>query len=595
MANEVNRDELIGINMPRGGYALAGSVWSDVNDDSDKSSGAPMIINSHTPGMFGDGWATTYGSSHDAFLSLVDGSAILASINGVSLASVYQALPNTRDDNIWEVVGTAQQIQYVVSGANIDDGRSRVTGFGSLNDARGLCMRLPMMACGYGKTKEMLPLVGEGRQNPESIKLDRTAWNTGSVDLRWDSKRRVWGGFNDLIADQENVSLGTAVFSTNPDTSEGFPWLKGRLEDVWWVRQTVDLDGTSGKTDGATTAKAMTHLEHQWFDKSEDGAAKLSSIFIIPHNNLDDEGTENVPHEKGEENKLGGETTGVGASIDLKSTVHFHKEKELDGPIKFGSKWSDIQDTVCCESLSGKLFMGEMIFLDVDLPTQCGEDDVPETGDPADAQYVWIPAVRIDECELMGGHIGELVQNDINAIKSSTKLCADLNDWTETLVDEIDGIANDLIGGIGGVAGTISSVAQQVEAAFADVLEQIEVAFKLVAALNAAGNKSLIDAINAILAVCCEATIQAPGGDDTIKPMPGFKAPKINVPPGGPLVVGKISDFPCSNCGKVTILGPCADGFAKSYQIGFPCGDGTVLKTAEPEYEDAGDCQSEET
>jgi hypothetical protein len=585
MGNQVNRDELIGINMPRGGYALAGSVWSDVNDDSDESSGAPMIINSHTPGMFGDGWATTYGSSHDAFLSIVDGSAIKAAIDGVSLTSVYQALPNTRDDNIWEVVGTAQQIQYVVSGADIDDGRSRVNGFGSLNDARGLCVRLPMMACGYGKTKEMLPLVGTGRQNPDSIKLDRESWNTGSVDLRWDDKKKSWVGFNDLIADHESVSLGTAVFSTNPDSAEGFPWLKARLEDAWWVRQDETLDGTSGKTDGATTAKLMTHLEHQWFDAAEDGAAKLSSIFIIPHKNLDPEGTADVPHERGGENTLGSETTGTGASIDLKSSVHFFKEKAMDGPLKMDRKISDIAEVVCCDNGASKLFIGEMIFLD-QQPGLC-DDVVP----PTDVPNEWVPAVRVDECELMGGHIGELVQNDINAIKQTSKVCVAVNTWSKDLRDEIDGIAQDLIGGIGGVAGSVSDVAEQTEAAFADALSQVEKAIEDTLGASEANFKELVIAINAVLQVCCEASIQFEPGGGALPH--GFVNPKISSPPGSSLSVGMTSEFPCETCGKVSIQAPCSNNLQESFQIGFGCG--TSAANPEPDYAGIGECQTEET
>jgi len=319
LANELNRDELIGINMPRGSYALSGGDW----DTSVAGAGAPMIINSHTPGIHGDAWASTYGSSHDAFLSIVDGSAVETSINNVALASVYVALPNTKSDNIWETTNGRQQIQYIVSGSDIDDGRSRIDSFGPLADARGLCLRVPAMACGYGKTKEMLPLIGNARENPEFIKTNRSFWKTGSLESRWDTKRSIWATFNDLIVDHDFVGLGTAVHGSNPDDSEGFPYLKGRLQDVWWVRQPLSLDGSSGKSDGSTSAEIMTHLEHSFYDDAENASAKLSSIFIIPHNSLPDAGTPDVPHEKGEENTVGNETTGVGASIDLKSTVHF--------------------------------------------------------------------------------------------------------------------------------------------------------------------------------------------------------------------------------------------------------------------------------
>jgi len=583
LGNEVNRDELVGINMPRGSYALSGSDW----DTSVAGAGAPMIINSHTPGIHGDAWDSTYGASHDSFLSLVDGSAIVTSIANVTLGSVYTALPNTASDNIWEVASGRQQIQYVVSGSDIDDGRSRIDSFGALEDARGLCVRMPAMACGYGKTKEMLPLIGNDRENPDFIKVNRDFWKTGSLEARWDATRSMWATYNDLIVDHQFVGLGTAVHSTNGDDAEGFPYLKGRLQDVWWVRQPLTLDGSVGKTDGTTTAEIMTHLEHKFYDDTEEGAAKLSSIFIVPHKSLKDAGTPNVCHEKGEENTLGGETTGVGASIDIKTEAHFWKDVDHDGPIRFGDSLTELGNAVCCENTAAKFFIGEMIFLD-DQPDRC-DGEPPEAGPPP---CEWVPAIRIDECQLMGGHMGKLVQNDIAIVNQLSTVCVELNKWSKgELNDDINAELSALGGIISDTCAQLVSVAEATTKGFADLSQQIDVGIgdfsdDLEAQLN-----TFAGLVSAAILACCE--IQIDFDFSLVSTPHGFDAPKVEAEPC--LVDTNLNiEFPCSNCNLVELQTPCEDTGMATFLAGSNCDTATGTTTGrrrQPVYTNAGDCQ----
>jgi hypothetical protein len=581
LGKEINRDELIGINMPRGSYALSGGDW----DTSVAGAGAPMIINSHTPGIHGDAWNNTYGSSHDSFLSIVDGTAIESSINGVSLGGVYLALPNTASDNLWDKPGGKQQVQYVVSGATIDEGRNKIESFGALSEARGLCMRLPMMACGYGKTKEMLPLIGGGRQNPSFIKTNRSFWNTGSVDMRWDSKRKMWSTFNDLIVDHEGAGLGTAVYSTNPNGSEGFPYLKGRLQDVWWVRQPTDLDGTDGKVDGGTTAEIMTHLEHKFYDNDEKGAAKLSSIFIIPHASLADMGTPDVCHEKGDENILGDDLTGEGASIDIKVEAHWYKDAETDGPIRFGSKLTELGDAVCCDNGAAKLFLGEMIFLD-DKPDRC-DGAPPEAGPPP---CEWVPAVRIDECQLMGGHIGQLVQNDVNIVEQMSSMCVGINSWSNgKLTNEVQGGFNDLAAAVSAACDEIESVASQTEAGFADLAQQIDGGLGSAISDVETQLNAFAALVSAAILSCCEIAIDF---NFSFAPTPhGFVTPCIEADCNGPLIDVDLK-FPCGECKLVSIAAPCSDQDKETFTVGFNCDTDTSTTSQKPTFGETGQCQA---
>jgi len=583
---QYNKDKLIGSNLPRLPYAISGTDWA-----LEKGLDAPMIINLNSPGIYADDWINTYGTSLDSFLSIIDGFNLLSSVEGVTVAGVYKdGFPNTKTENIWAKVepSTAQfpvqQIQYVVSGGDIETGRERVDDFGNLFNARGLCVRGPMMMCGYGRTKEMLPLnpdAGNPRLNTEDSKLDRTLWKVGTVDLRWDERRNVWGAWNDLIADKESKGLGTTVFSTNPDTDEGFPRLKGKLEDVWWVRQDETLDGTDGKVEGTQTAEVMTHLEHKWFDKDEEGSAKLSSIFIIPHNSLDPEGTADVCHEKGATNSVGDENTGTGASIDLKHEVHFHKSKDLDGPIRFTDSLSNLGDAVCCENSSAKLFIGEMVFLD-EQPERC--DGAPSEAGPPPCE--WVPAVRIDECALVGKHFEVLVQNDTELARQMSNVCVGVNSYSLQLQDSITAGFNDLAGIAGAACEAAADVGSQASAGLADLSSQVLTAFFNLTESIDDGFQELVDAINVVLVECCEAEIDAQIRVEG--PSHGFSGAAIIPKPCGGGSFSPIPEFECSNCQLVEIQAPCANNEGP-FPVGFTC-DSSSSKS--PDYEDVGDCQA---
>ncbi len=602
---QLNKDELLGVNMPRAGYAISGTDWA-INQGKD----APMIINLNTPGTYADEWSNTYGSSLDSFLSIVDGFKIVESINTITIQGIYaDAFPNTKTDNIWQPVepsadlvqppASVQQIQYVVSGGTIEQGRERVDEFGNLFNIRGLCMRAPMMLCGYGRTKDMLPLFPkefDERKNEEDAKLDRAQWKVGTVDLRWDERRNVWGAWQDFIADHESKGLGTTVFSTNPDEDEGFPYLKGKLEDVWWVRQPDSLSGTNGKTEGAQTAEIMTHLKHKFFDEDTDGSAKLETVFIIPHKDaLDDE---DACHKKGEETTLGDETTGDGLAIDIRSTVHFWKETEVDGPIKFGDKKSDLGDKVSCINEDACLFTGEMVFLDEAVITCASRDQAAAAGLPPSIDTdgkppcEWVPAVRIDECELMGGHIGTLVNNDINIINKMDEICVSINTWSKgALTNDITAALGALAGGVGEACDKTKDVADATTGALADLASQLTTAFSDLQDSIEENLTDLVTAINAVVVVCCEASIDF---IPSIKGSPhGFVSGGITTTPCAVNVDIDI-EFPCDVCGTVSINAPCATNKDKSpFNIGFGCETGE--QGPQPDYTDVGPCQANAT
>jgi len=596
MTEQKNIDNLLGVNLPRAGYAISGSDWA-----IDKGIDAPMMINLNTPGVLDTDWSNTYGSSLDSFLSIVDGFKIVNAMSTITVQGIYaSAFPNTNTDNVWAHVEPSpelvpeprlqQQVQYVVSGDDVETGRTRIDNFGELFNIRGLCMRTPMMACGYGRTKEMLPLFPsseDARKNEEDAKLDRAQWKVGTVDLRWDERRNVWGAWNDLIVDQESKGLGTTVFSTNPDTGKGFPWLKGKLEDVWWVRQSTAFASTDGKTEGVQTGEIMTHLNHKFFDKDTNGSAKLSTVFVIPHKDASEE--DDSCHKKGEEQSLGDETTGDGVGIDIKSTVHFWKENEIDGPIKFGRNMSDLGDEVCCDSSSlktkPKLFIGEMVFMDEELPT-C-DDDPLEAGTTPPCE--WVPAVAIDECSLVAGLCETLVSNDINTITRLDGLCTEVNGYSENLQAIQDANNHELVGAIGGVQGSIATVANGVNAALAGMAAAIGAALAAISATHFADLQSLAENINAGFAACeCEYVINISGGPGEGTPIPGGGVP---VPGGGTLTITPLPKFDCDQCVPVKIKAPCSNNPDKELNIGVGCGGGEIPT---PDYEDTGPCAANE-
>lgn len=601
MSAQYNKDKLLGINMPRQGYAIQGSDYATT-----KGKDAPMIINLHTPGIFGDDWINTYGASLDSFLAIVDGFKIVESVETISVDGVYKdGFPNMKTENVWSKIKHSnspevpiQQIQYVVSGGDIEVGKTRVDNFGELFNTRGLCVRAPMMLFGYGRTKDMLPLTKDDdneRLNSEDSKLDRSLWKGGTLDARWDERRNVWAAWQDIIVDHEDVGLGTTVFSTNPDTDKGFPYLKGKLEDVWWVRQTDALKNTDGKIEGQQTAEIMTHLKHKFFDEDTDGSAKLDTVFIIPHSDASEE--DDACHKKGDERILGDETTGDGLFIDIRSTAHFWKEDEICGPIKFGEKKSELGDTISCLNENAHFFTGEMIFIDEAIISCASRDQANRPISPPSLDKgvgekppcEWVPAIQIDECELMGGHFGSLVRNDIAIVNKVDEICVAINDWSSsTLTDGIQGAINDVAGGVGDACAKTKALADAVTGGLSDLASQVESMLSTAEDVIESELDRLKDAVNAILVDCCEAEIDFEADIDIVDHglvSAGFTSTDCAIQADVDV------EFPCDPCGTVAINAPCADNREKSpFNIGYTCGGGQEGPL--PEYENAGEHQA---
>jgi hypothetical protein len=580
--NTQNTDDLLGLNMPRGNYAISGTDWQ-----IEVGEGAPMIINGNGPGigfdsLEADNWIEQYGASYDSFLSIVDGQVIQDSIDNNQLTPPYKnSMPSTRVDNIWEYIGEYQQIQYVVSGETIDDGAAAVETFGPVEDARGIAIRLPIMGVGYGRSIEMLEIFEDDK------KMDRLSWNAGSIDVRWDDKRKTWAAYNDLIADHEGAELGTAVFSTNPDDAEGFPLLKGRLQDVWWVRQPLDLDGSDGKTDGAVTAKIMTHLEHEFYDDEENGFAALNTAFIVPHKSLPPPGTPDVCFTQNEENVLGSETTAESDGIAILTEVGFWFDAIKYGPIKFGASTSELGEKICCTNSNSKLFVGEMVFVDESVP-DC-DDEARDVGAEED-NCVWVPAVRIDECELVGAHFEVFFNNDRKVAEAAHGVCMSVYGWSLNLIQEIlgndallkDGIEcnNDEIKKL--AAAIISIIQAQAQARA--IMEQtiytnVQNAFnQLVANINTA----FLECID------CEANIPVPQvwlNDMTVVVPIGVDIDDCKVG------LGSVNPFDCQECVPIELEAPCSKNQSEGpFKVGLPCAGSSILNA--PDYDNVGSCQT---
>lgn len=433
-----------GRNVENPTYGLVGSQFGESAQEATNSkrptSNSPIIITSANPGtMLNDDafWSSTYASSYDSHLTIVNGAKLQETIDNISIDGIYKnGLVNADDDNLWKSADGVQQIQYIASKTDVDSASSAVDSFGEVSEARGIGIRIPGIAGGWGKTIDLLPTDPEptedeeGRKNDEAHKLARETWKYGILDARWDYRKGVWATYNDLISDKYENGLGTWVFGTNPDTAEGFPFLRGKLDDVWWVRQPVDLDGTDGKSQGVQTGRVMTHLKHEWFDENENGSARLESIFIIPHTV-----SNNACHDKGAENILGSEITGDSV-IDIKTSVHFFKDTDNDGSILFGRNANDI-DLCCNIDDESKWFLGEMVF----VPKNFKTNNCPDTNNPEEC--VWQPAIQIDECQLVGGHFLDLVTNDQSLALMVCSLCDEIKSWSQSVTSVI--ASNDAI------------------------------------------------------------------------------------------------------------------------------------------------------
>ncbi|MHA2063169.1 MAG: hypothetical protein ACXABY_02190 [Candidatus Thorarchaeota archaeon] len=389
-----NPDFIKGINFPLQTYAWSGSQFGsslDAVNGKRATDSSPMIITSQPPGASAKNdvsWQLTFGASHDCVFTLFNGKFFNeTSLFEIpkSLAGIYRDSIGTGDDNIYEKVGDVQQIQYVVSKTTAKEGRDAETYGDDVDEARGIGMRIPLMAGGWGRTIGMRPTDPQPsedttkRRNDEEHKLARETWKYGPIDLRWDGRRGVWGAWNDLIADHEGQNLGTLVFSTNSDTACGFPYLKGRLEDAWRVLKTLKFASVVGDgSDTQQSAEITTHTEHSWshFTNGIHYYAPLNSTFII--------------HRGDDKTTCGSEVSISAPQIEILTGTYFHKDNEFDGPICFSSDDIEIEDLVGCMKFDG-------------------------------AQ--WIPTVPFDPCERVGFELNVLWENDKVLAEKIIEVC----------------------------------------------------------------------------------------------------------------------------------------------------------------------------
>lgn len=409
-----NIDYINGVIIPAQTYAFSGRQWGTSGEDvagKKPTDASPMVITSQPPGAFAktdESWALTFGASHDAWLSLFNSAFMANSPALISDGDVYgKGGVHANDFNLFKPANDIQQIAYIVNkntAAEFRDSPKLVNEFA----ARSLGLRIPQMAAGYGKTVGLRPTdpdpQTDDRKNDEEHKLARETWKYGPFVPRWDERIAGWSCFNDLITGQDSDIMGTLVHSTNPDEDEGFPFLKGKLHDVWWVRKTEAQNGVNGKdSDFDQSGEVCTHLEHRWYDDETKTVAPLSSIFTIPGPDAADcHGAASGPQ------TLGSEETYTGTNVDIKTTAHFNMVgSDKDGQINFSAVTIPPDDI--CSSSDGYYHRG-VVFFD-------------------DESCVWDVAVKLDECDLAGGHFIKLAQNDINIMENLTAICNSIASW----------------------------------------------------------------------------------------------------------------------------------------------------------------------
>lgn len=588
MGNIENRENLYGMNVPRGSFSLSGGQFSeslDLSNGKMPTDGPPMIIGDTSPGVFGSDWIKTYGASRDAYLTIVNGAFLQSSMDDITIGGIYrEGSVNAINDNLWKPAvipeGSVQQIQYMVSKTTIDEASAAVESYGEINEVRGVGLRIPSIAGGWGRTIDGRPTDPEPtddnskRKNDESHKVARETWKYGPVEYRWDYRKGVWSAYNELIADHEGEDLGTWVFSTNPDIDDGFPFLRGKLDDVWWVRRTFDLKDTDGTVEGVQTGEVMTHLEHKWFDETEDGAAKLSSIFIIPHRESASDDPD-ACHQKAEDTQeLGTEITADCDRIDIKHDAHFFKEIDVDGPIKFGRKVSELDDDLCCFNPRAKLFVGEMIFLDEPLEIcsnvgSAGGTSISAVDEGEPESCKWVPSVQIDECQLMGEHMVKLVTNDMKLAARITEICNELTQYTGDLAGTVDSNFDLVTDSLECFNRKLQELAQSASVALTagQMATNKSMAEEFAKVWN--GIQTLTDSIQTALAICgCEADItyeRDMGNGVFISPPLG-----IGVLPCPVDTLPFVPYLECDMCYGVNILGPCTT--QESFMAGKECG-----------------------
>lgn len=499
-----NRDFIKGTNYPRQSYALSGSQWGNTRANTvrgkNPTDNSPMIVSPQPPGAFGyddEAWGLVFGASMDAFLSLVNGSVLnnnkTSAQSEIPAGTVFKGVPSILTNNLYEDADSQQQIQYVVSKDNVE-AASTARKFGTLSEARGLGMRIPMQAGGWGHTIAMRPTdpdPADKRLNDDEHKLDRASWKLGPIDMRWDPKRKVWRAWNDLVADQTQNNLGTFVFGTNTDNLKGFPFQRGKIEDAWIVRY-ADANGPiNGNGDDTTkTAEVMTNMKHKLYDPEKNGAGPLWDIFVCHFGNPITVGNETTNIGGNLDSPPPDEVEGPGAvssTLEIRTTAIYHYSDPIGGPIHFTA-----------ESLTPDEIPGKMKFV-------LGQ---------------WCPVIEIDRFEdlddtglcgnpVYANHMARLVQNDENIIEDGIFelqrfICEWNEEYTECILKHFRWVATNAGNAIWSlnfllppyVQGVVSDVASKISSSVAAGFTALRASIK--ATLNV-----LVAQIQACFRACC--------------------------------------------------------------------------------------------
>lgn len=405
-----NRDVLKRLNYPRQTYAFSGVDWGEAATPARVRSklnitDAPMIITPMPPGAnatSNTNWKQTYGASMDCVMSLIDGDAYSSNALAALTAfpSIYaDSMPTANNSNLYEVYNEQQQIQFVAGKDDVKEFREGAATPLNIFEVRSLGMRAPMQMCGWGHTVGMRPTDPEPadkRRNDREHKYDRSSWKVGPLDARWDNKRRVWRAFNDLIVDNNKKDLGTLVFGTNPDVACGFPFLRGKLEDVWEVRRTYREIGTEGAAkNNDTTKSALLTTKLDGYALLEDKIGQWSDVLVL-HNNC----------WSGFEASCGTEKT-TEAQMAISTAADFYANKLAAGPIAFSI--GPAPDGV---ELGNMYYVGD---------GACGE---------------WQPGIEIDICKVGENQFAATYSNDQALATAVISLCAMMGGSEATRMQE---------------------------------------------------------------------------------------------------------------------------------------------------------------
>ena len=439
--NFKNRDFVKRLNYPRQTYAITGTDRGDA-EDAIRTRGklqinnAPSIITPLTPGANArsdESWQQIYGASQDAYLSLLDGDVlndnILESANNFPTLAIRDGLPLADNSNLYDVSQGRQQVSFIVGRDSVSD--FRASGPIEAFEARSLAIRSPMHMAGWGKTIAMRPTdpdPEDKRLNDVEHKYDRSTWETGPVDLRWDSRRKVWRGFNDLIADDNNENLGTFVFSTNPDDFCGFPFLRGKLEDVWSVRKLYNDQGTEAgarNDDTTKSASVVTKLEGRAL--LDNKVAKWSNVLSIT----------DACFTKGLNATCGSETT-TDAEMVILTTAKFFQSQGAIGPIDFTAA-----------PPADDVILGSMYF----QGAGCGQ---------------WVPGIAVgDICTLAATEFGITWSNDQSLQDGIIDLCDDGVAVNRDIIKDILRIIDTGYGAIADISDATADGFESIDAAAA--------------------------------------------------------------------------------------------------------------------------------